>query len=69
MLRILTAGESHGKYLVGILEGLPAGIEIGEEFIREYLKRRRGGYGRGRRTAGNRAKRTQRLRLHPQGNR
>ncbi len=49
MLRVFTAGESHGKYLVGILEGLPAGIEIDEEFIRQYLKRRRGGYGRGRR--------------------
>lgn len=49
MLKILTAGESHGKYLVGILEGLPAGITIDREFIAEYLRRRRGGYGRGKR--------------------
>ncbi len=49
MLKILTAGESHGKYLVGILEGLPAGITIDREFVAEYLRRRRGGYGRGRR--------------------
>ncbi len=49
MLKILTAGESHGKYLVGILEGLPAGIQINREFVADYLRRRRGGYGRGRR--------------------
>ncbi len=49
MLKILTAGESHGKYLVGILEGMPAGIEIDEKYIEKFLTRRRGGYGRGRR--------------------
>ncbi len=49
MLKILTAGESHGRYLVGILEGMPAGIEISEGYIEEFLTRRRGGYGRGRR--------------------
>ena len=32
-LRWLTAGESHGKGLVGILEGLPAGLEITEEWL------------------------------------
>ncbi len=49
MLKVLTAGESHGRFLVGILEGMPAGIEISEKYVREFLKRRRGGYGRGRR--------------------
>ncbi len=40
MLRYWTAGESHGKFLVGILEGLPAGICISEESINHYLRRR-----------------------------
>ena len=48
-LRILTAGESHGKGLVGILEGLPAGLRLDREKIDEQLKRRQGGYGRGKR--------------------
>lgn len=48
-LRILTAGESHGKGLVGILEGLPAGLKLNREKIDEQLKRRQGGYGRGER--------------------
>ncbi|MFZ5942803.1 MAG: chorismate synthase [Bacillota bacterium] len=51
MLRFLTAGESHGKGLTAIIEGLPAGIPISEEFINENLKRRQGGYGRGGRMA------------------
>ncbi|MCL6643123.1 MAG: chorismate synthase, partial [Candidatus Bipolaricaulota bacterium] len=46
-MRYLTAGESHGRALVGILEGLPAGLPINKEKINEQLKRRQGGYGRG----------------------
>ncbi len=45
--RFLTAGESHGKALTAIIEGVPAGINIDEEFINSELKRRQGGYGRG----------------------
>ena len=48
-LRFLTAGESHGKALVGILEGLPAGLEINSEYIQKQMKRRKLGYGRGSR--------------------
>jgi len=48
-LRWLTAGESHGKDLVGILEGLPAGIEIREGDILQQLARRQKGHGRGKR--------------------
>ncbi|UCD39177.1 MAG: chorismate synthase [Fidelibacterota bacterium] len=48
-LRWLTAGESHGKGLVGILEGLPAGLEITEEYITFHLARRQKGQGRGKR--------------------
>ncbi|WP_077487861.1 chorismate synthase [Sinomonas mesophila] len=49
MLRWLTAGESHGPALVGIVEGLPAGVELTSEDIRRSLARRRLGYGRGAR--------------------
>ncbi|WP_298457762.1 chorismate synthase [uncultured Cellulomonas sp.] len=49
MLRWLTAGESHGEALVGILEGLPAGVEITTRDIQDALARRRLGYGRGAR--------------------
>src|SRR5687767_5068490 len=49
MLRFLTAGESHGQGLVAILEGLPAGLTIDFEAITLELRRRQGGYGRGRR--------------------
>jgi len=49
MLRYLTAGESHGVSLIGILEGLPAGLKIDEKTINLELKRRQGGYGRGAR--------------------
>lgn len=45
--RFLTSGESHGKYLTAIIEGVPAGIRIKAEFINEELKRRQVGYGRG----------------------
>lgn len=49
MMRWLTAGESHGSGLVGIIEGLPAGIEITTADIQNALLRRRLGYGRGAR--------------------
>ena len=45
--RFLTAGESHGKCLTAIIEGIPAGFEINPDFINNELKRRQGGYGRG----------------------
>jgi chorismate synthase len=51
MLRWLTAGESHGPALVGILEGLPAGVEVTTEDVTAALARRRLGYGRGARMA------------------
>ncbi|HXZ82904.1 MAG TPA: chorismate synthase [Acidimicrobiales bacterium] len=47
MLRFLTAGESHGRALVVIVEGLPAGLPITIDEIRVELARRRLGYGRG----------------------
>lgn len=46
-LRFLTAGESHGQALVGILEGLPAGIPVTPAAVAHELTRRRHGYGRG----------------------
>ncbi len=46
MLRFLTAGESHGKCLLGILEGLPAGLKIDKKEIDKQLARRQKGYGR-----------------------
>jgi chorismate synthase len=49
MLRWLTSGESHGKSLVGIIEGLPAGIELNTSHVQSALARRRLGYGRGAR--------------------
>jgi chorismate synthase len=51
MLRFLTAGESHGQALVTILEGMPAGMSIDFEAVTTQLRRRQGGYGRGRRMA------------------
>ncbi|MBM3946208.1 MAG: chorismate synthase [SAR202 cluster bacterium] len=47
MLRFLTAGESHGQGLMVILEGIPAGLSIDEEYIRRQMERRQRGYGRG----------------------
>jgi chorismate synthase len=47
MLRYLTAGESHGKGLVVIVEGLPAGLAVTADDIADELARRRLGYGRG----------------------
>ncbi|MDD5005161.1 MAG: chorismate synthase [Candidatus Omnitrophica bacterium] len=49
MLRFLTSGESHGKALLGILEGMPAGLKIDRNSIDEELSRRQSGYGRGER--------------------
>ncbi len=49
MLRWLTAGESHGPALVGILEGVPAGVEVSTQDVQDALARRRLGYGRGAR--------------------
>lgn len=46
-IRYITAGESHGKALVGILEGIPSGLSLSEEDIDNDLRRRQGGYGRG----------------------
>ncbi len=51
MLRFLTAGESHGRTLVVIVEGLPAGLPLSAADIAPDLRRRQGGYGRGRRMA------------------
>ena len=45
--RVLTSGESHGKCLDAIIEGIPSGIKIDIEFINNELKRRQSGYGRG----------------------
>lgn len=50
-LRFLTAGESHGPGLVGILDGLPAGLELLVEHVAFELQRRKQGYGRGGRMA------------------
>lgn len=47
MLRFVTAGESHGKCLAGVLEGLPSGLPIDVEFVNLQLHRRQLGYGRG----------------------
>ncbi len=47
MIRFLTAGESHGPELTGIIEGIPAGFTISKEFIDSYLKRRQKDTGSG----------------------
>ena len=51
MFRFLTAGESHGKGLVAIIEGMPAGMALNEEYIARDLARRQKGFGRGARMA------------------
>jgi chorismate synthase len=51
MLRYLTAGESHGKFLLGILEGMPSGLKVDKGTINLELKRRQSGFGRGARMA------------------
>lgn len=48
-MRYLTAGESHGPQLTAIIEGVPAGVPLGKGDIDPWLRRRQGGYGRGRR--------------------
>ena len=47
--RFLTAGESHGKGLTTVIEGVPAGLALSEDWIASDLVRRQGGYGRGKR--------------------
>ncbi len=49
MFRFTTAGESHGRGLVAVLEGIPAGLPLAAERVNVELKRRMGGYGRGAR--------------------
>jgi chorismate synthase len=48
-IRFTTAGESHGRGLVAVLEGVPAGLPVSAERVNAELKRRMGGYGRGAR--------------------
>jgi len=47
MLRFTTAGESHGRCLIALVEGLPHGLHIDKDYINAELARRQGGYGRG----------------------
>ena len=47
MLRYWTAGESHGRALIALIDGFPAGMDIDFEMVNVELKRRQGGYGRG----------------------
>ena len=49
MLRFLTAGESHGQALVVTIDGMPAGLRVDIDALNAQLRRRQGGYGRGRR--------------------
>ena len=49
MLRYYTAGESHGKTMIAMVDGFPAGLEIDSAKINYDLRRRQGGYGRGQR--------------------
>ena len=48
-MKLTTAGESHGKQLIGIIEGMPSNLKIDINEIDEYLALRQGGYGRGAR--------------------
>ena len=48
-INFITAGESHGKLLLGIIEGIPSNLEIDESFIHANLKRRQMGFGRSKR--------------------
>ncbi len=48
-MRYLTAGESHGPGLTVIIEGVPAGLAVDLDLLNAELKKRQGGYGRGRR--------------------
>ena len=49
MLRYWTAGESHGKAMIALVDGFPAGLTIDTDLINSELRRRQGGYGRGQR--------------------
>jgi len=49
MLRLLTAGESHARALLAILEGMPAGLKVDRQRINQELRRRQQGFGRGKR--------------------
>lgn len=49
MMNYLTAGESHGPQLTGIIEGIPSGLHLDVDAINDQLKKRQGGYGRGNR--------------------
>src|SRR3984957_19095490 len=49
MFRWLTAGESHGRALAAICDGVPAGVRVTSEDVAQALARRRAGYGRGAR--------------------
>jgi chorismate synthase len=49
MIRFTTAGESHGKGLVAVVEGLPAGLRLVANDVNHELRRRMAGYGRGAR--------------------
>lgn len=49
MLRYWTAGESHGKAMIALVDGFPAGLSVDEDKINVELRRRQGGYGRGQR--------------------
>ncbi|MEO8498370.1 MAG: chorismate synthase, partial [Planctomycetota bacterium] len=46
-MRYWTAGESHGKTLLAMIDGFPAGVELETDSIDSELRRRQGGYGRG----------------------
>ena len=47
MLRYWTAGESHGKTMLAMVDGFPAGLQLETDSIDHELRRRQGGYGRG----------------------
>lgn len=47
MLRYWTAGESHGKTLIALIDGFPAGVDLETDSVNVELRRRQGGYGRG----------------------
>ncbi len=51
MLRYLTGGESHGKSLVAIVDGVPSGLKVESAFLNRELSRRMAGFGRGKRMA------------------
>lgn len=51
MIRYFTSGESHGPGLTGVVEGVPAGLKLTEDYIEQHLIRRQKGYGRGGRMA------------------